>query len=207
MGRNSYRNDQKPEGPRYDDRIRIPEVRVVHDGQNLGIMKTKDALYKARKLGLNLVEVAPKSKPPVCQIMDYGKYMYEKSKKQKDNKASQIKEKEIAFRYVIDKHDLETKANQAVKFLEKDHRIKLVVKFKQREKAHKDQGFIAIRKVIDLLDEYAEVDKEPAFEGHNITAKLKPRKKKKVKSEQGSSDPAIQSQDDASGQEPLKPNA
>jgi translation initiation factor IF-3 len=171
---------------RCNERIRIPEVRVIYDGKNLGIMSSRDALLKAQELGLDLVEVSPNVRPPVCQIMDYGKFMYEKSKRKKDQKGSSKKEKEIAFRYVIDKHDLETKAGQARKFIEKDYRVKLVVKFKAREKAHKDQGFKAIKDLIALLEDVAEVEKEPGFEGHTVTARLDKRKGKKS-SEKGSS--------------------
>ena len=171
---------------RCNERIRIPQVRVIHDGQNLGVMSNRDALLKAQELGLDLVEVSPNVRPPVCQIMDYGKFMYEKSKRKKDQKGTANKEKEIAFRYVIDKHDLETKAGQARKFLEKGYRVKLVVKFKAREKAHKDQGFKALKDLIALLEDVAEVEKEPGFEGHTVTARLDKRKGKK-KSEKGNS--------------------
>lgn len=188
-------NYQKNDGPRCNERIRIPEIRVICDGKNLGIMKTKDALAKAKEMELDLVEVSPTARPPVCNIMDFGKFLYEKNKRAKDNKSSQLKEKEIVFRYVIDTHDLETKANQAKKFLEKGFRVKLTVKFKAREKAHKDQGFAAIKSMIAHLSEVADVDKEPGFEGHNVTAKLK-QKKGTAKGEQGS-DTSVQSKDAA----------
>jgi translation initiation factor IF-3 len=170
---------------RINERIRIPKVRVIHDGKNLGVMSNRDALSKAREEGLDLVEVSPNTRPPVCQIMDYGKFKYEKSKKKKDQKGSSRKEKEISFRYVIAEGDLATKAGQARKFLEKGYRLKLVVKFKSREKAHKDQGFKVIKSLIAMLEDVAEVEKEPGFEGHNVTARLDKRKGKKK--ENGSS--------------------
>ena len=197
-------NNQKFDGPRCNERIRIPEIRVIHDGKNLGIMKTKDALAKAKDLELDLVEVSPTAKPPVCHIMDYGKFVYEKNKRAKDQKSSAVKEKEIKFRYIIDNHDLETKANQAKKFLEKGFKVKLVVWFKAREKAHKDQGFAAIKHMLTLLAEVAEVDKEPSFEGTNITAKLK-QKKGSTKNEQGSS--AVQGEDVAKSDKPAPTNS
>ena len=196
-------NFQKNDGPRCNDRIRIPEIRVICDGKNLGVMKTKDALAKAKEMELDLVEVSPTSRPPVCQIMDYGKFMYEKSKRAKDNKSSTIKEKEIAFRYVIDSHDLDTKANQAKKFLEKGFRVKLVVKFKAREKAHKEQGFSVLNTLITQLSEVAEIEKEPGFEGSSVTAKLK--YKKGAKSEQGSS--SVQSSNVATSDSPTPNNS
>ncbi len=154
---------------RSNERIRIHEVLLIHEGQNLGVMKTQDALAKARDVGLDLVEVSPTSRPPVCQIMDYGKYMYEKNKKKKQHV---VKEKEVSFRYVIDDHDLETKANQIRKFIGKGHKVKVVVKFKAREKAHKDKGFVALEKLIMMLEDVVSVEKSPGFEGHYVTARL-----------------------------------
>jgi len=169
---------QKQDFVRSNEQIRIPRVLLVQDGVNLGEIPTREALAKARAAGLDLVEVAPKARPPVCQIMDYGKYMFDKQKRNKTKSANQ-KEKEISFRYVIDIHDLETKANQARKFLSKGQKVKVVVKFKAREKAHKDKGFVAIRKLIEMLEDVASVEKEPSFEGHNITARLDVKKASK----------------------------
>lgn len=176
---------QNFDGPRTNRRIRASEVRVIHEGKNLGVMKFNDALEKAQSLELDLVEVSPNAKPPVCNIIDIGKYMYEKSKREKNSKSTQVKEKDIIFRYVIDEHDLETKANQAKQFLEKGYRVRLVVKFKAREKAHKDQGFSAIKSMMKMLTDIADVDKEPSLEGSTITARL--RYKKPSKNEHGSS--------------------
>lgn len=171
-------NRAKPErkdGVRCNEHIRIKEVRVIHEGENLGVLSTSEALKRARAAGLDLVEVSPKTRPPVCQIMDYGKFMFDKSKKKKQQPTSQ-KEKELSFRYVIGDHDLETKANQARKFLDKGQRVKFVVKFKAREKAHKNQGFDALNKMVELLSDIASVEKAPGFEGHNVTARLEPKK-------------------------------
>ncbi len=159
---------------RCNEQIRIHQVLVVQDGKNLGVMYTKEALATARASGLDLVEVAPNSRPPVCHIMDYGKYMFDRSKSK--GKASQQKEKEISFRYVTDDHDLETKANQAKKFLEKGMRVKLVVKFKHREKAHKELGFETLSKVIELLKEVSSLEMPPKFEGANVVARLDRKK-------------------------------
>lgn len=169
--------EMKKNWVRHNEQIRIPRILVVQDGKNLGEMFTRDALALARNAGLDLVEVSPYSRPPVCQIMDYGKFMYDKSKKDKQ-KSPQIKEKEIAFRYVIDQHDLETKANQAKGFLEKGMRVKLVVKFKAREKAHKDLGFDVIRRVIEILKDVSTVEIQPKFEGANVIARLDVKKTK-----------------------------
>lgn len=160
---------------RHNENIRIPRILVIQDGKNLGEMFTRDALAIAREVGLDLVEVSPHSRPPVCQIIDYGKFMYDKSKKDKQ-KTVQMKEKIIAFRYVIDQHDLETKANQAKNFLIKGSKVKLVVKFKAREKAHKDLGFDIMRKIIEILQEVSTVEVTPRFEGANLIAKLDVKK-------------------------------
>jgi translation initiation factor IF-3 len=173
--RADYKKQQKKNWVRHNEQIRIPQILVVQDGNNLGVMQTRDALALARSVGLDLVEVAPHSRPPVCQIMDYGKYMFDKSKKEKQ-KSTQQKEKEICFRYVIDEHDLETKANQAKKFLEKGMKVKLVVKFKAREKAHKDLGFDVLRAVIEKLKDVSSVEIAPKFEGANVMARLDVKK-------------------------------
>lgn len=161
---------------RCNEQIRIPQVLVVHDGRNLGVMSNHQALAKARAAGLDLVEVSPKSRPPVCSIMDYGKYMFDRSKKQKNKNSGVKEEKEISFRYVIADHDLETKASQVRRFLEKDIRVKVVIKFKQREKAHKDQGFIAMRRLLSMVEDIAVTEKPPTFEGSNIIVRLDAKK-------------------------------
>ena len=164
---------------RCNERIRIPEILLVQDGKNMGLIKTPEALAKARAAGLDLVEVAPHARPPVCQIMDYGKFMYEKQKREKQKTGSQHKDKEISFRYVIDDNDLLTKSNQIRKFIEKGHKVKVVVKFKAREKAHKDKGFVALEKLIAMLEDITSVEKAPGFEGHNVTARLDAKKETK----------------------------
>lgn len=173
-------NDKSDKGKarswvRHNEYIRIPQILVVQDGKNLGVMQTRDALALARSVGLDLVEVAPHSRPPVCQIMDYGKFMFDKSKKEKQ-KSTQQKEKEISFRYVISDGDLETKANQAKKFFEKGMKVKLVVHFEKREKAHKDLGFEVLNKVIEMLKDVSLVEVAPKFEGQNVIARLNVKK-------------------------------
>lgn len=163
-------DNKKKDWIRHNEQIKIPQVVVIQDGNNLGTMQTRDAITLARSLGLDLVEVSPHSRPPVCRIMDYGKFMYDKSKKKQ--KSAALKEKEVSFRYVTDEHDLETKANQAKKFLSKGMKVKLTVKFKDRQKAHKNLGFEVLNKVIELLKEVASVEMEPRYEGGNVVAKL-----------------------------------
>lgn len=165
---------------RHNEQIRIPQIIVIHEGKNLGVMQTRDALNMARSLGLDLVEVAPTARPPVCHIRDYGKFMFERSKKKKESeKSAGPKEKEIDFRYVIGDHDLETKANQIKKFLEKGIKVKCVCKFKQREKAHKDQGFVILNRLIELLKDVSSVELAPRFEGGNVICRLDVKKETK----------------------------
>lgn len=164
--------DKKKYFVRHNEQIRVPQVRLVFNGDNLGIVSTNEALNKARTAGLDLVEVAPHAKPPVCSIIDYGKFMYDKQKKEKLNKAGAKKEKEVCFRYVIDDHDLEVKAKQVRRFLEQGMRVKLRVKFKDREKAHRDQGFSVIDRLIVMVQDIGNLEGLPNFDGKNITAKL-----------------------------------
>jgi len=162
-----------------NEQIRYPRVLVVHDGVKLGEMSSRDAQFKARELELDLVEVAPQAKPPVCAIMDYGKYQYEKNKKQSGNKAVTVKEKEFSLRYVISDHDLQTKMNQAKQFLDKGDRVKIIIKFKARENAHKDAGWDVMKKAIDMLAEHGTPEKEPFWEGNRIVVRIFKKKEKK----------------------------
>lgn len=169
---------RKKDFVRHNEQIRVPQVLLIEDGRNLGVTATSVALAKARAIGLDLVEVAPQGRPPVCQIMDYGKFMFDKQKKSKDKSHSQ-KEKEISFRYVIGEHDLATKAGQVRQFLAKGDKVRVVVKFKQREKAHKDMGFEAIDKLVNLVADVAMLEKPASFEGSNLVARLLVKKDKK----------------------------
>lgn len=157
---------------RVNEQIRISPVFVVKDGQKLGTMPNYEALRMARDEGLDLVEVSPNSRPPVCSIMDYGKFKFDQSKKKKEQSGNSQKEKEVSFRYIIGDHDLETKVNQIKGWLESGERVKVTVKFKGRENAHKDEGMAVINKCLDLLKEVATVEKKPSFEGNQIIARL-----------------------------------
>lgn len=157
---------------RHNEQIRIPQVMVIHDGKNLGTMQTREALNLARSHGLDLVEVAPTARPPVCHITDYGKHMYLIQQKKKSAKQAGPQEKEVDFRYVIGDHDLDTKISQIKKFIEKGHKVKCVCKFHKREKAHKNLGFELLDRVIEKLKDIASVELAPRFEGGNVIAKL-----------------------------------
>lgn len=154
-----------------NDQIRHPQVLLVQDGKKIGVMSSRDAFLEARAQDLDLVEINPNANPPVCAILDYGKFLYEKNKAKKSATVV-TKEKEIDFRYVIADHDLMTKANQAREFLGKGYFVKLVVKFKAREKAHKDQGWVVLKKVLELLEDVGTVLSGPSMDGNSISAKL-----------------------------------
>lgn len=164
---------------RINDTIRIPQIRVVdQNGDMLGVIPSEEAKELAREAGLDLVEVAPNERPPVCRIMDYGKFKYEQKKKGsgKNNKAGQVQLKEIRLRPKIGDHDIEFKMKQARKFLKEKDKVKLNVFFRGRENAHHERGREMLGEIIKMLDDVAKVEKPPGMEGgRNMTAVVAPR--------------------------------
>ncbi len=144
------------------------------DGQQLGILPIEKALNKADEFNLDLVEVAPNAQPPVCRIMDFGKYQYERSKKEKEGKKRQhtITVKEIRMRPKTDQHDLETKLKQARKFLEQKNKVKFSVIFRGRELAYQDMGREMLDKVFEDLEDIAQPESEVKMEGRRMTLML-----------------------------------
>ncbi len=158
--------------------IRVPEVRVIGaEGEQLGVLKTSDALKQARDAGLDLVEVAPNSAPPVCRIMDYGKFKYEQSKKEhkirQHQKSTQVKE--IKLRPRTDKHDLETKIRQIRSFIADGNKTKVTVMFRGREMANQELGRAAMRKVIEEVSEFGVIENPPRMEGRNLYMIVAPK--------------------------------
>lgn len=143
----------------------------------LGILDTSEALQTALDEGLDLVEVAPNERPPVCRIMDYGKFKYEQKKKQqKSSKGHQVQLKEIRLRPKIGDHDIEFKMKQARQFLKEHDKVKLNVLFRGRENAHHERGREILTTMIEALDDVAKVEKPPGMEGHrSMSAVLTPR--------------------------------
>ena len=161
-----------------NEMIRVNEVRLISgEGEQLGIMPTGDALNIADQEGLDLVEVAPNAKPPVCRIMDYGKFKYQTSKKEqearKKGKAFQLKE--VKFRPRTDEHDLDYKIRNVIKFLEKRNRVKLTVMFRGREYAYQEAGIELLNKIADMIKEYGAVEQEAKKEGRNATMVVVPK--------------------------------
>lgn len=140
----------------------------------IGVMPTKKALELAKEVGLDLVEVAPTAKPPVCRILDFGKYRYELSKKQKESKATTQKMKEVKFRVKIDTHDYLTKIRRAEDFLAKGSKLKLTLMFRGREMEHTELGFETIKRATEDLQGVATADSEPRLAGRNVSVTLSP---------------------------------
>lgn len=173
-----FGGDQREYPIRVNERIRWSPVRVVdNNGENLGVIVTREALALARERGLDLVEVAPNSRPPVCRIMDYGKYKYEQSLKEKKQKHKSAKQKEIKLSPVIDDHDLETKLGIAKKFLGSGQQVQFRLTFHRRQLAHKELGFDVLKKVVKDLDEVGSASQMPRLEGRSIVCVVDPKGK------------------------------
>jgi translation initiation factor IF-3 len=166
---------------RVNDQIRISPIRVVnHDGEMLGVIPTAEALKKAIELGMDLVEVAPNERPPVCRIMDYGKFKYEQTKKKKDaQKTHQVQVKEIRLRPKTGDHDIEFKVKRARTFLSQKDKVKINVIFRGRENAHHNRGREMLEEIITELEDVAKVEKAPGMEsGRQMSMILAPKSAK-----------------------------
>ena len=165
-------------GPRYDNMILSDKVRVIDEnGENIGVMYTREAIEQAAELGLNLVEVSPNADPPVCKFLDVGKFRYEAQKKanlaRKTQKTQEIKE--IKMRPNIDDHDYDTKMKKVFEFLEEGDKVKVTLRFRGRELAHPELGMKLLQKVKADFDEVAKVEYEPRMEGRQMIMILAPR--------------------------------
>ena len=166
---------------RKNERIRVPKVRVIGpDGAQIGVIPTDEALKKAKSYGLDLVEVSPTAHPPVCKILDFGKFKYDEDKKQKRNKSQTVKQKEIKFRLNIDEHDYQTKLRRAEEFLSKGHKVKLTLSLRGREMEQLSTAFDNFKRFINDLKHIAVPDMEPKRAGRNISANLSPIVGKKI---------------------------
>jgi translation initiation factor IF-3 len=165
---------------RINDRIRAREVRLVAaDGEQLGVMPLPDALAIAAEQSLDLVEVAPNADPPVCRVMDFGKFKYEQDQRRKESrkKATNIVIKEMKFRPKIDPHDYETKMRHVERFLEEGSKVKLTIMFRGREMAHPELGHRILQRVAEQVGEIATVESAPRQDGRNMTMVLNPMKR------------------------------
>jgi translation initiation factor IF-3 len=167
---------ERRDQPRINEQIRISPVRLIGvNGEQLGVIPTAQAMEMAREAQLDLVEVAANERPPVCKIMDYGKFRYQQSRKGNKAKPHQQKLKEIRVRPKTGDHDVETKINQARKFLEHKDKVLVYVLFKGRELQHIDEGRRIITSILEKLNDLAKVEKPPSMEGKRMTAMLAPK--------------------------------
>lgn len=180
-GRPPFRGQRKPYSPhpsqpRKNERIRAHEVRVIGpDNKQIGIMQTAEALKLAQKIGLDLVEITATVKPPICRIIDFGKFMYEQSKKNKEVKSPSSKLKEVKFRMNIEQHDYETKLRHIEEFLHKGNKVKMTLMLKGREAERSDLALELMRRAVRDIVGMGTADNEPKLIGRNITVTLTPQ--------------------------------
>jgi translation initiation factor IF-3 len=176
------RFDRRPperDQTRINERIRVPEVRVIgEDGQQIGVMRTEDALRYAQERDLDLVEVAPDARPPVTRILDYSKYKYEQAQKQKAARKhqQQITIREIKFRPKIAQNDYDTKKGHVIRFLKRKDKVKVTIMFRGREVTHPERGQQLLERLAEELKELAVVEQRPNLDGRNMTMMLGPSK-------------------------------
>jgi translation initiation factor IF-3 len=178
------RNNDPYAAIRRNQRIRSPEIRVIlPDGRQAGLMPTSQALAIAQEAGLDLVEVAPNATPPVCRVMDFGKYVYEQQKKSKDSRASAAKLKEVKFRPRVEQHDFMTKLLHAEQFLFHGNKVKLTLTFRGREMAHTEIGFETMKRAVADLAHIGHPDNDARLMGRNIIVMMTPvpQNKRKMK--------------------------
>lgn len=183
---------------RVNERIRVPQVRVIgDDGSQVGVLAVREALAMAQSRGLDLVEVSPTARPPVCRIMDYGKFKYEQNRRARKAKKKQhhMQLKEIKMRPKIEDHDYDFKVQHARNFLEGRDKVKVTVTFRGREMAHQDIGFKLIQQVLADLADVSTVESTPRSEGRTLSAVLMPKPHQPVKT-------AVKSEDQEPQREP-----
>jgi translation initiation factor IF-3 len=166
---------------RINDQIRVREVRLIdEEGKQLGVVAIAEALNMAKEAGIDLVEIAPQAVPPVCKILDYGKYRFELEKKTRESKKKQklIKMKEIRMQPKIEEHDLQFKSKHVKEFLDEGDKVKVTIRFRGRELAHTERGKIVLDKVLVLLEDSYILEKEPAMEGRFMSMVVGPKGKK-----------------------------
>lgn len=164
-----------------NEEIHDKELRIVTEsGEQLGIMSSKDALKEAEKRNLDLVKIAPQATPPVCKIMNYGKFKFEQAKREKEARKNQhiVELKEIRLSLNIDTHDFETKANHAKRFIEEGNKVKVSIRFRGREMAHPEIGITNMEKFAQRCEEFATVEKAAKMEGRSMLMFLSPKASK-----------------------------
>lgn len=166
------------DGPRVNDEIRVREVHLIDkDGANKGTVLIAEALRLAQEAGLDLVEIAPNAEPPVCKLLDYGKFKYQEQKKAAEARKKQkiVEVKEIKFRPMIDDHDYDVKMRAMHRFFEEGDKVKVTLRFRGREMAHQELGFQLLNRVKDDTSKLAKVEQDPKMEGRQMVMVLAPR--------------------------------
>ncbi len=174
---NHFQKKTRDRGPKFNNRINSPEVQVIaSNGENLGILNTNEAISMAKEEGLDLIEIAPNAKPPVCKIIDIGKYKYDTQKKanQAKKKQKKIEVKEIKLRPVTETHDYQFKIRNAQKFISKGDKVKFTIRFKGRELQHSHLGQELMEKIKVDMQEVGKVELDPRFDGKLITMVIQP---------------------------------
>ena len=174
---NYFQRRNRPKGPRSNNRITSQDVQVIgSDGENLGILNLHDAISRAKDVGLDLIEIAPNTKPPVCKIMDMGKYKYDAQKKANKAKKKQkkIELKEIKLRPVTETHDYNFKIKNAQKFISKGDKVKFTIRFKGRELQHSNLGSELMEKIKLDMNQVGRVEMEPKFDGKQMIMVIQP---------------------------------
>ena len=166
------------EGPRINDEIRVPQVRLIDDaGEMIGVMSAREALIRAYDVGLDLVEISPNAVPPVCKILDYGKYKYEQQKKANEARKKQkvVEIKEIKVRPNIDDHDYEVKMKQMRNFIGEGDKVKVTLRFRGREMAHQELGVKVLERIRNDLTELVKVEQMPKLENRQMVMVVAPK--------------------------------
>jgi len=175
MRRRYVKHVPRDQGPRRNREIRARQILLIDaDGSKLGIVSSDDGRERARQLGLDLVEVAAEARPPVCRVMDYGKWRYEQSKREASNKTSSPEVKTIRLRPATDDHDLETKLNKATRFLKRGDKVRIVMRLRGRENAYPGRWLQKLREVIQNADIPGRIVNAPHVEGRMVATMLEP---------------------------------
>lgn len=170
--------EREQSGPRINDAIRVRDVRLIDEnGDNVGVVSRVDAMQRAEQAGLDLVEISPDAEPPVCKIMDYGKFKFEQQKKAAEARKKQkvVEIKEIKMRPAIDDHDYDVKLRAIKRFFEEGDKVKVTLRFRGREMAHQELGMAVLQRVKAELEGIAKVESEPRLEGRQMVMVLAPR--------------------------------
>jgi translation initiation factor IF-3 len=182
-----------PGDHRVNERIRVDTIRLIdNEGNQRGVVSTREALALARSLDLDLVEIAPTAQPPVCRIMDYGKFKFDEAQKAKESrrKSQNVGVKEMKYRPKIGAGDFETKTRLVEKFLTEGHKVKITIMFRGRESAHPELGKRILDRIVERLGEVARVEAAPKLDGRNMTMVLGPEKRVRAKSTEATQDAA-----------------